>query len=119
MISFKNQTITVLRPTLIVERGDEVPDWSLPPAQHLIAGCRLQPMSADEVLFSGAGGGGTARNAVVSRWRLLLPADADLHEHDRVRYEGNDYEVDGLVQHWPSPTGALAHGEAVLRRVEG
>lgn len=118
MISFKNQTITVLRPTFVVERGDEVPDWSNP-TQHLITGCRLQPMSADEVLFSGAGGGGTARNAVVSRWKLLLPSGADITEHDRVRYADAVYEVDGFVQHWPSPTGALAHGEAVLRRVEG
>lgn len=117
-VSFATDTVTVIRPAWIVERGDEIPDWSSA-SEHQITGCRVQPMSGEEVLFSGSGGGGAARDAVISRWKLFAPTGADITERDRVRHQGVVYEVDGSIQRWPSPTGTLAHTEAVLQRVEG
>jgi hypothetical protein len=116
-ISFKIETVTVIRAAVVVERGDNMPDW-VNATEHPLPGCRLQPMATDEVLFSGSGSGGMARDAVVTRWKLFGPYDADLTALDRVR-AGVVYEVDGQVQRWRSPTGRLAHIEVVLRRVDG
>lgn len=120
VISFKTETITVIRPTYITERGNQIPDWDNT-TEHSVTGCRVQPMAGEEVLFSGAGEGGQARDAVVSRWKIFGPDGAamDLDEQDRVRHAGIVYEVDGYIQRWPSPTGVLRHDEAVLRRVDG
>lgn len=119
MISFKNQTVTVIRAAVIVERGDDMRDWSNA-TEHESPGWRVQPMATDEVLFSGSGGGGgTARDAVITRWKGFGPYDADITAHDRVRHFGAVYEVDGQIQRWPSPSGGLAHTECVLRLVEG
>lgn len=121
MISFKNQAITVIRPTeWIDERGDRFPNWDTA-AEHLVTGCRLQPMASDELHFTGSSEseGGVARTAVITRWRLFTPHDPDLQALDRVRYDGTVYEIDGQVQDWPSPTGALRHSEVILRRVDG
>jgi hypothetical protein len=118
VISFKNQTIIVVRAAQIVERGDTVLDWDNV-TEHEISGCRVQPRVGEEVLFSGDGGSGAGRDAVISRWWLTLPSGADITSQDRVKWQGAVYEVDGTVQWWESPTRALAHGEAVLRRAEG
>lgn len=119
MISFKNQTVTVVRPTTIVERGDTMFNWDIT-TQHDISGCRLQPMATEEAHFTGSSqGGGTARDAIVTRWMLFTPPGPDLTPYDRVRHGGVDYEVEGQVRNWPSPTGALVHSEVVLRRVDG
>ena len=41
-VSFKNQTVTVVRPTeWIDERGDRFPNWETA-AEHDLVGCRLQ-----------------------------------------------------------------------------
>lgn len=119
-LSFKNQTITVIRPGTVLERGDDLLDWDSA-TEHFVDDCRLQPMATEEVLFTGsaASEGGTARDAVVTRWKWFGPYDADLDPRDRIRYEGIEYEVDGQVRRWPSPTERLAHAEAVFRRVDG
>ena len=120
-ISFKNQTVTVIRPVnYIEERGDRFPDWSTA-EEHELRGCRVQPMASDEVLFSGSvtNEGGTARDGIVTRWKLFTSANPNLTPHDRIRYDGVVYEIDGQVLDWPSPTSALAHSEVVLKRVDG
>lgn len=120
-LSFKNQTVTVVRAVdFIEERGDLFPDWSTA-EEHQLDGCRLQPMASDEIHFTGTDDaeGGVARTAIITRWRLFTPPSPDLNPHDRVRYDGVVYEIDGQVLDWPSPTGMLAHSEVVLKRVDG
>lgn len=118
-ISFKNQTITVIRAGVVVERGDDMLDWDNA-TEYQLLGCRLQPMATDEVLFTGsAGGGGVARDAIVTRWKVYGPASPDIGPRDRARVDGVVYEVDGQIQEWPSPTGTLAHSEFVLKVVAG
>jgi hypothetical protein len=114
-ISFKTEAITVIRPAWHTERGTPVPDWANA-TEHEVTGCRLQPASSERVLFTAAG---QARDAAVSTLRLFAPADADLDVRDRVRYRGVVYDLTGPPARWPSPTGALAHLEAELRRTEG
>ncbi|MFG3338719.1 hypothetical protein [Glycomyces sp. NPDC048151] len=114
-ISFKTEAITVLRPGSRIERGTPVPDWANA-TEHEVTGCRLQPASSERVLFTSTG---QARDAAVSTLRLFAPASADLDVRDRVRYQGVVYDLAGPPRRWPSPTGALAHLEAELRRAEG
>lgn len=111
MISFKTQTITVLRPGTRSERGDTIPDWATA-TTHTVPGCCVQPDNGDEVTDRG-------RDAVVRRWKVLGPAGADVTSLDRVRWDGADYDVDGPIASWSSPSGALAHVEFVIQRVEG
>lgn len=120
-ISFKKQTVEVIRPIeWFEERGDRIPNWDTA-VEHELEGCRLQPMATDEIHFTGSmeAEGGTGRHGVITRWRLFTPPQPDLESHDRVRYDGAVYEVDGAVQDWPSPTGILVHAEVILRRVDG
>lgn len=111
-ISFLTQTVTVIRPAYVTQRGDRIPDWSNA-TEHTIAGCRLQPQTGVE------GAGERRADAVEMRWKLFAPTGADITEQDRVRHDGVVYEVAEYVQHWPSPTGFLAHVEVVLERWEG
>lgn len=111
MISFHRDTITILRASLVDDAyGNQVPDWSTP-VSTAVTGCRLQPERAGEYVLD--------REAVTTRWRLFAPAGTDLRATDRVEHAGEVYEVDGDPQRWPSPTGRLAHVEALLRRTEG
>src|SRR5690606_41121028 len=56
-------------------------------------------MASDEVLFSGSvtNEGGTARDGIVTRWKLFTPANPNLTPHDRIRYGGVVYEIDGQI----------------------
>jgi hypothetical protein len=110
MISFKRTTITVVRPAWTTERGDRIPDWDNA-TTHTVPGCRLQPADGEEDHDN--------RDGVVRRWNVHGPAGADVDAHDRVRLGGLDYDVDGPVRDWPSPTGALAHTEFALQITEG
>lgn len=113
LVSFARKTVTRLRATTVVERGDEVLVWTSP-SSLTIEGCVFQPIPSEEILRDR-----TVRDARIFRWRLYTPPDSDVTELDRVRVDGEDYEVDGFVQKWTGPTGSLAHNELVLKRVEG
>lgn len=111
MISYHRDAITVLRAPLVDDGyGNSQPDWENP-TSTVVTGCRLQPERGDDYVLD--------REAVITRWRLFAPADTDLKATDRVEHQGVIYEVEGSVEHWPSPTGRLAHVEALLRRAEG
>jgi hypothetical protein len=58
-----------------------------------------------------------AREAVVTRYLLVLPAGTTISAHSRVTYDGIDFEVDGEPQRFE--TGVADHVEAVLQRVRG
>lgn len=112
MLSFHTDTVIRLRAVPTIDRyGDQVPgDWTT--ADQLpIAGCRVQPAAGPEVVVD--------RDEITRRWFLWAPANADVLATDRIRWQGADYEIQGEVRRWPSPTGNLAHIECDLLRVEG
>lgn len=113
VVSFGRKTVTRLRATTVVERGDTVLSW-LTPSTLNILGCVFQPIPSEEIQRDR-----TNRDAVISRWRLITPPGADINEHDRVSADDIVYEVDGFIQRWIGPTGALAHDEITLKRVDG
>ncbi|MGV9364521.1 hypothetical protein [Amycolatopsis sp. NPDC003731] len=113
VVSFGCKTVTRLRATTVVERGDTVYVWDTP-ATLDVAGCVFQPIPSEEIQRDREN-----RDAVIRRWRLITPPGADINEHDRVAVDGVVYEVDGFIQRWQGPTGALAHDELELKRVDG
>lgn len=118
-ISFKNQTIVILKPNYVTERGDSIEDWTSPTRINQ-SGCRVQPRVRDEVYFSGTNdSGGVSRNAVVRAFVVFAPYDTPVTEYDKVEYEGRQYSVEGSVRPWRSVTGDLAHVEFVIEEVAG
>lgn len=110
MLSFATQTVTVVRPAYIVQRGDTIPDWGNA-TTHDIVNCVVQPLVGDEVLGD--------RDSVQYRWKMFLPPNSDITAYDRVIHQGVTYEVDGDIQRWPSPSGAITHDECALNLVRG
>lgn len=98
-------TITVLRATPGAEDDFGNPTSGVPVGTTVL-GCSVQPIEGDEATVG--------RDTVVSRWRVWAPVGTDLKATDRVRYDGDVYEVDGEVQRWDS--GTLPHVTALLRR---
>ena len=111
MNTTRREAATVIEPVMVDDRGALVPDYTNA-TEHHESGWGIQPMAADEETARG-------RQAVVTRLKAMGPIDTKLDERGRVRYNGDLYEVEGTIRRWGSPTGHLAHVEAVLRRVEG
>jgi hypothetical protein len=110
--SFARAIIVRLRPIWIIDgHGNRVPDWSQPPEPLPIGGCSVQPGATDEVL--------TSRDTIQDAWEVYAPRFADILPTDRIRWNGNDYEVLGQPAAWDSPTGALSHLHFSMQRWEG
>lgn len=108
--SFYTDTVTRLRAGTVTDHGDEYPDWSSP-SSLTITGCRVQPLSSDEVQED--------RDGVEIRHRLLGPSGIDVLPDDRIVYGSDTFEVWGAILSHRSPTGVAAHSEALLRRFDG
>jgi hypothetical protein len=109
MITFHTDTVDVLTaaPAGTDRYGNPVLDWDNA-AVTTVGGCRVQPVPGTELL-----------DRLTRRWVLFAPADTVLVSANRIRWGGDVYDVVGEVRRWPSPSGALAHIEADLARVEG
>jgi hypothetical protein len=108
MISFHQQTVEVLTGAPTTDRyGNAALDWTSP-SVAVVSGCRVLPVTGAEVL-----------DRVTQRWMLFAPLGTALLATDRVRFGGVTYDVVGEVRRWSSPSGAVAHIEADLERVEG
>lgn len=109
--SFAAQTIAVVEPTMVDDRGTMVPNYDTPASETTVTGCSVQPGASAEVL--------AARQGVSIRWTVYAPAGVAVTAHSAVRYAGRLYDVDGEPQRWPSPTGALNHTIVLLVDHEG
>jgi hypothetical protein len=110
--SFATQTIEVVEPTMVEERGQLVPDWDAEPASVTpVPGCSVQPGASSEDL--------AGRSNVIVRWTVYAPPGIPVTAHSRVRYDGRLYSVDGEPARWPSATGALDHTVLLLIDWEG
>lgn len=85
-------------------------DWTEGTLGKLDLPCEMQPESSDEDIVQ--------QQRTTSRWRLFLPAGADMTARDRWRFFGVDYEVDGDVEHHRRG-GREHHLEARLLKVTG
>lgn len=109
--SFYTDSVTRLRATTTTNaRNDVVLSW-VTPSSLAIAGCRVQPISSEEVMVN--------RYESDVRFRLLAPLGSDVTFLDRITYAGVTYEVAGAPEPHRSPTGSASHDEIPLRKVSG
>lgn len=65
-------------------------DWTEGTLSKVDYPCEFQPDQTSELVVSG--------QRTVTRWRVFLPAGADVTAKDRWRFLGVDYEIDGDVE---------------------
>lgn len=106
------QTITVVRPTWVVDAyGDLQP--SGPPTRHDIAPCAIAPRSSGDITEP-------ARQGVVVGLTVYAPPGADIEPTDQIEYDGDLFDIDGDVGRWRSPFSTIVDGtEVALRRAIG
>lgn len=109
--SWARQTITVVEPSLVDDRGTLVADFDTPASETVVPGCSVQPGASEEFLAS--------RQGVAVRWSVYAPPGTVVSAHSGVRFEGNLYHVDGEPLRWSSPTGAADHVVLLLVDHEG
>lgn len=108
-------TITRVRAPLVDNAyGDPERDWGAA-ERTALTGWRLQPMDGARVTDADT----LPRDGLDIRRRAFGPAGADVLTTDRIEWEGATWRVEGDVSRWRSPTGALAHTELILARMEG
>jgi hypothetical protein len=113
--AWHNDTIIRLRAPLVNDPyGNPVWDWDNATSTPL-AGWRVQPMQGSRVSAAET----IPREGLERGRRLFGPYDADVLTTDRIEWDGVVWSIDGDVDRWRSPTGALAHAEIILTRMEG
>lgn len=109
--SFAKQSITIVRPTFIDERGSLVPDWDNPEKTITVDGCSVQPattsLSQDGRVLGISDG-----------WTAYLPEGTDVQAGDRIIFDGNAYEINGEPREWVGPM-QTSHIQLNLLRWEG
>lgn len=103
-----SHTVTIVRPVGQDRHGDPLPG---DPSETQVSGCSVQPSSTTELT--------DGRDTVVSLWDLFLPAGTDIRATDRVRFNGELFDVDGDPAPWDDDLARAHHIEVRLRRVTG
>ena len=109
--SWANDTVTRLRPTIITQRGSEIPDWENP-NRLIITGCSMQP-AGTSLTQDGRVQGTT------DGYTCYLPPGADVIAGDRIEYDGHVYTINGEPRFWQSPTGRVSNTQLQLERWYG
>lgn len=109
--SWAKQTIIRLRPTTKEVRGSMVPDWSNPD-QLTIHGCSVQPAGTSLTQDGRIQG-------ITDGYTCYAPPGVDVKAGDRIRFEGQDYTINGDPHEWKSPTGRVSSTQFSLERWEG
>lgn len=109
--SFCRDTVTVMRPAKMVQRGSTVDDWERA-TPITVSGCSVQPVA-------GATSYTTDEHERTVRADLFAPSNADIKAGDRIDYGGRSYAIDGAPLPWTSPTGRVSHIRAALIDWEG
>lgn len=111
--SFYNETWTRQRAPLADDgHGNSAPNWAGVLVTASITGCRLQPITADELMEN--------RFESDVKFRLLAPYGSAVTHLDRMLSPSSVvYEVAGTPLSYNSPSGAAQHDEIMLRRVSG
>lgn len=99
--------VTRLRAVLTSDDyGNQARDWATASAVDYPA--EVGPTSTTEDVDD--------QQRTTTRWRAILPPLADVEATDRIRWDGQDFEVDGEVECWKR-RGRPHHVEAVLLKV--
>ena len=111
--SFCSDTITRVRPGTQTVRGQDIPDWSTPPATTKdIAGCSVQPAStslSEDGRILG----------IMDGLTVYCPLRADVQAGDHIIFNSETYEINGEPRAWKSATGMVSHIQLNLKRYSG
>lgn len=103
---FRDRIVRLRAPQITAGYGNTRRDWAS--ATSTLYPATVGPVSTDEDVVD--------QNRVTGRWRMFLPATADVVATDRIVYDGDTYDIDGDVERWKRH-GRLHHLEAVLLKV--
>jgi len=108
--TFLTSTVTILTPAWVTSAryNSERADWDH--ASEVDTTGWLTETSTSEDL--------NGRDAIVTGWRLFLPAGTEITGSDRVVVDGATFEVEGQPHSATTPAGEH-HVEVSLRRVVG
>lgn len=110
LLPFWHQSIERIRPGEKEERGSTIPDWDNS-STATIEHCLVQPgttiLSQDGRVLG-----------IQDGLTVCAPADADIKEGDRIRYDGDVYIIDGRPLVWKN-VGRLEHMKLNLQRWTG
>ena len=96
------QTVVVVEPTLVDDRGTLVPDWTQEPASRTqVEGCAVQPLAGSEDV--------DGRQHTTARWKVWLPPCAPVTAFSALECAGVRYQVDGPPLFWGDPFENLSH----------
>ena len=109
--SFARQSVTLLTPDLITERGETVEDWSNP-SETVVPGCSVQPGNGGRD-FDHADG-------VTADYTVYLPPTAVVPRRARVRLPTTDGDFILLGEPQPWVFGlSTDHVRILLKRRDG
>lgn len=111
--SWAEEEVTRIRPGTKESRGSIVPDWSEDKvSKKTISGCSVQPasttLSQDGRVL-----------AISEGLTCFFPPGTDVAAGDKIRYDGEDYQIIGKPKKWTSPTGRVSNIQAQLERWSG
>lgn len=108
--SFCNDTVVRIRPATKDSRGSTILDWDNATELN-ITGCSMQPattsLSTDGRVLG-----------IRDEYSLFAPADADIKKGDKIRFNGQEFIVQGDVRVQPAAF-RLDHKEITLRSYSG
>ncbi len=105
------ETVKILTPVMVDDRGTLVPDWSQPPSVVTSYGWSVQPVSTSERL-------GERQQTSIKLRAWGNPGD-EIPAHCAIEWRGKRYALDGASKHWHDPLGNLSHRVVDLIRWEG
>jgi len=94
MMRLGSETLVVLTPTWVDDRGTQVADYANARAST-VKWCSMQPVQSTEPV--------DGRQAVVSRYVARMPEGTRIASFSRVQHRGVAYDVDGEPQRWGAP----------------
>ena len=110
LVSFATQTPVILRPSMVLEWGQEVPSWE-DVTEIEVPGCTDYALSGVETV--------QGVDVVAGTRQMFMPAGTDVRGTDRIKHLGHVWEIIGAPSPQLSPTGELSHIEVLLKRWDG
>lgn len=109
--SFFTDSVTIVTPAEIESNGKTRLDWSTT-TETVVTGCYVEPAASDRD-FDGR------QVSVADEWVLRAPAGTSIPSNARIVWNGDTYQINGAAMQWRSPSGALTHVQARLKRWAG
>lgn len=106
-----NESITVVEPSWVDDRGTMRPDYESPVSSMVVDGCSVQPGASSEDMQN--------RTQNTIRWTVFIKRIIPVGDHDALMFDGVLYQLSGSAAYWKSPSGAVSNTTLQLVDWEG